>query len=154
VNNGFGGAMINDIINNFDRIATPWAPENIVIFVGTNDIAMPKPANSTYVFEKTKELFGMIQNKIPGARIFYLPITPTQARWKLWNVANSANEMIKRFTELNHQITFIDIRSQFLDKNGMPNKKYFRMDKLHPNEKGYRILSESINEALKKSAVP
>jgi lysophospholipase L1-like esterase len=62
--------------------------------------------------------------------------------------------MIKRFTELNHQITFIDIRSQFLDKNGMPNKKYFRMDKLHPNEKGYRILSESINEALKKSAVP
>jgi lysophospholipase L1-like esterase len=154
VNNGFGGAVIHDILNNFDRIATPWSPENILIFVGTNDISIPKPATSEYVFEKTKELFGIIQNMIPGARIFYLPITPTQARWKLWNIANKANEMIKRYIESNHQITFIDIRSQFLDKNGIPDKKLFRMDKLHPNEKGYRILSEAINQALRKSTVP
>jgi lysophospholipase L1-like esterase len=149
VNNGFGGARLKDVIDNIQHIAIPWNPTNIIIFVGTNDIAYPKPATSNFVFEKTIELFVKLRNSIPNTHIFYMSITPTPSRWDLWGIAYNANMLIKKYIEKSNDIKYIDVSNSFLDGEGKPNIELFRKDKLHPNEIGYKILSNAIKEAIK-----
>jgi len=51
LNRGFGGARMPDVLRYAGRIVLPYRPRAAVLFVGTNDIAPPKPATAQQVYE-------------------------------------------------------------------------------------------------------
>ena len=100
------------------------------------------------VYRRTVELFETIQEQNPGVPIYYISITPTKMRWKVWNEANKANQLIADYAEKHDGITFIDTTDALLDENGLPNKALLAFDGLHLNEKGYAVWTSLIKPIL------
>jgi len=45
--------------------------------------------------------------------------------------------LIKAHTPTNARLPFIDMSDAILGADGKPNRNLFRIDRLHPNKKGY-----------------
>ncbi len=137
INRGFGGSKIDQVAYYANRIVIPYHPCAVVLFAGTNDIAGSKPKNAQDVLEGYQAFVKAIHNVTPELPIYYISITPTPSRWKLWPVAHEANQLIKTFIAKDSRLHFIDLTEKFLTVEGIPDRSLYRFDKLHPNKKGY-----------------
>ncbi len=148
LNRGFGGSKIADVVYFTDRIVIPYRPRAVVLFAGTNDIAYPRPKTAREVFEGYRAFVSCVQAALPDTPIYYISITPTPARWKLWPVAFEANCLIWEHTLTDPRLRFIDLTPAILGKDGKPDRSLFRMDRLHPNREGYQRWLETIKPVL------
>jgi lysophospholipase L1-like esterase len=148
LNRGFGGSRMNDVVRYAHRIITPYKPRAVVLFAGTNDIAPPKPKTADEVFEEYKSFVQAVRADLPAVPIYFISITPTPLRWKLWPVAVQANQLIKTFSADDSRLHYIDITGQFLSAEGIPDPSLYRIDKLHPNKKGYIRWTAGIKPTL------
>jgi lysophospholipase L1-like esterase len=137
LNRGFGGSRMNDAVRYAHRIVTPYDPRAVVLFAGTNDIGEPNPKTAGEVLEGYRSFVQTVHSDLPEVPIYYISITPTPLRWKFWPVAAQANQLIQTFSEGNDRLHYIDLTSQFLTGEGLPDPSLYRFDKLHPNKKGY-----------------
>ena len=148
VNRGFGGALIDDVVRYADRIVVPYQPSAVVLFAGTNDIAGPRPATAAYVAERFDAFVAKVRLAVPEALIFYVAITPSRARWRLWPVAMEANRLIETRVRVDAGLRFIDLGRFLVGGDGTPDPKFYRRDGLHPSKSGYRIWAREIAAAL------
>jgi lysophospholipase L1-like esterase len=151
VNRGFGGSKMADMSRYFDRIVFPRRPKTIILFAGTNDIAGLHPATAQQVYEGYLEFVDHVRNALPETQVYYLAITPTPSRWKHWGVAKEANRKIRQHTDGDPRLHFIDPSATFMGPHGKPDRRFFRMDRLHPSRKGYAVLARNIRKALRES---
>ncbi len=149
VNHGFGGSKIADSTYYYDRLVTPFNPELVVIFSGTNDVHGMSDDSKTgqQVFEKFKAFYEKSQIETPGIPVVYISITPTPARWSVWSDAEKANELIKAYAETQDNLYFVDAVDEFM-KDGEPNRDLFQGDKLHLTEEGYQIWAALIKTTV------
>ena len=56
----------------------------------------------------------------------------------------------KKYCETDKRLTFIDVVTPMLGKDGTPLKDIFLKDKLHMNAKGYKIWRKAVRDALIK----
>ena len=156
IKRGYGGAHFYDLIHFTKRLVSPHKVKAIAVFVanditgnqgGVNDLS-PKEVLSL-VKIVTKQI-RKTHNKTP---IFFIETTPSSSRWKVWNKISKANDLIKDFTSKKRNIFFIDTRSYFLKLNGMPNDEFFVGDKLHLNNRGYKLWSKIITESFDKNLI-
>jgi lysophospholipase L1-like esterase len=148
LNRGFGGSRMPDVVHHATRIAAHCHPRALVLFAGTNDIADPRPASAQQVFEGYLTYVGAIQATLPGTPIYYISITPTPLRWKYWPVVREANRLIQAHTQTDPNLRFIDIAGAFLGPDGLPDRRLFRSDRLHPNARGYAVWTALIKPVL------
>ena len=148
VNRGFGGALIDDVVRYADRIVVPYQPSAVVLFAGTNDIAGARPASAGYVAERFDAFVAKVRLAVPEALIFYVAITPSRARWRLWPVAMEANRLIEARVRADARLRFIDLGRFLLGRDGTPDPEFYRRDGLHPSKSGYRIWAREIAAAL------
>jgi len=148
LNRGFGGSQIIDLIENFDRIILKYHPKKIVIYSGDNDVDYGKTAEIVYGDFCT--LFGMIKAKLPDAKVYYIAIKPSIARWDKVLEMSRTNTMINEFLNKQPNGTFVDIYSPMIGLDGKPTSDLFIEDGLHMSEEGYelwkKILMPYINE--------
>jgi lysophospholipase L1-like esterase len=137
LNRGFGGSRMADVVHYAERIVRPCHPRAVLLFAGTNDIADPRPATAWQVFEGYLAFVKAIHSFLPGTPIYYISITPTPLRWKYWSIIREANHLIQAHTETDPALHFIDVAGGFLGPNGLPDRRLFRPDRLHPNARGY-----------------
>jgi lysophospholipase L1-like esterase len=137
-----------DVVHYATRIAAHCHPRAVVLFAGTNDIADPRPASAQSVFEGYLAYVGAIQAVLPGTPIYYISITPTPLRWKYWPVVQEANRLIQAHTQTDPTLRFIDIAGAFLGPDGLPDRRLFRSDRLHPNARGYAVWTALIKPVL------
>jgi lysophospholipase L1-like esterase len=137
INRGFGGSRINQVAYYVDRIVLPYHPRAVALFAGTNDIAEPRPKTAQYVLDGYKAFVTAVHTSLPQVHVYYISITPSPLRWKLWPVVREANQMIRAFTESDPRLHFIDLTDHFLTSEGVPNRSLYKIDRLHPNQKGY-----------------
>jgi lysophospholipase L1-like esterase len=149
LNRGFGGSRIADMSKYYNRLVLPYNPKAIVLFAGTNDISGRKPATAQEIFQGYLSFIQHVRETLPKTQIYYVAITPTPSRWKYWEIAREVNKLIREHTEENVNLHFIDPTTKFLGSDGKPIRTLFRIDKLHPNEKGYRVLTDTIKPILK-----
>ena len=112
INRGFGGALIDDVVRYADRIVVRYQPAAVVLFAGTNDIVVA-PASAEYVAERFDAFVAKVRLAVPEALIFYVAMTPSRARWRLWPVALEANRLIEARVRTDVRLRFIDL-SRFL----------------------------------------
>ena len=151
INRGFGGSTLVDVIRYANDIIFPYNPKQIVIYCGENDLAFSDTVSAQLVFNRFKQLFDMIQNKIPGENIVYISIKPSPSRASLMPKMIEANKLIKQFLSKYNNTTFIDVYYLMLKADGTPLEEIFIKDNLHMNAKGYAIWQKAIQPFLLKN---
>ncbi len=147
LNRAFGGSMMSDVIYYFDQVIKPYAPRQIVIYQGDNDLAGSgkSPAN---FFEEVVTICRMVQIHFPDAKIVLVSIKPSPSRERFFSEYMAANHLMKLYADQNAHIEFVDIWEPMLTTDGKANSALFEHDRLHMNRLGYEIWIEKIKPFL------
>jgi lysophospholipase L1-like esterase len=148
INRGFGGSHMNDVVYYAPRLVVAYRPRAVVLFAGTNDIAGTKPKTAQEVFDGYRAFVGVVHTALPDTPIYYISITPTPSRWKLWPIVQEANRLIREHAAGDPCLHFIDMTDVILGADGKPDRSLFRLDRLHPNKKGYAVWTAKIKPIL------
>jgi len=146
VNCGFGGSQLADSVHFADRIVVPYAPREVVIYAGGNDLnagKSPEPVYGDFV-----ALVKQLRARLPGVRIAYIASAPNPARWKQVENVKRLNGLIAAYCR-QHGLTFIDVFPLMLGPDGQPKPNIFVADRLHMNAQGYAIWREAVAPYLK-----
>jgi lysophospholipase L1-like esterase len=148
INRGIGGAVTNDISYYLNDIVFPYAPRQIVIYVGENDLPDDRATADT-ILNRTKKLYHLIRAKLPTVPIAYISMKPSPSRDKYQDKARAANALIRDFLSKEQNTVFIDIFSPMI-KDGKSRPELFVEDMLHMNAKGYAIWEAAVRPYLVK----
>lgn len=81
LNRGFGGSQIADSVAHLELLVLRHAPNTVVFYAGDNDIAFGKTPDRVAADFRT--LARGIHARLPDARILFLAVKPSIARWAL-----------------------------------------------------------------------
>jgi len=148
IQRGYGGAKLSDFAVYADRIVYPHPCRAIVLFVA-NDISGEIDDKSP---EETARLFRImlktIRKKFPDTPLFWIAVTPTPLRWKVWPEIQQAGNLIREVCLKDKNAFFIKTDSAFLNTDSLPKKELFMSDSLHLNVEGYAVWTEVIKKEL------
>jgi glycerophosphoryl diester phosphodiesterase len=150
IQRGYGGSKLSDFAVYADRIFRPHKCSAIVLFVAndiTGDPGDKKPEEVAKLFRSILKTIRSTHSKTP---VFWIEITPTPLRWKVWPGIQKANNLIRLICESNDNTYFINTAKAFLDAEGKPDLSFFREDKLHLTPKGYEVWKQIIKKELNK----
>ncbi len=151
INRGFGGSTLPDVIRYADDIIYPYLPKQVVVYCGENDIAVADTVTSAMVYNRFVQLFDMIRNHLPQAKITFVGLKPSPSRRALWPKMISANNMISDFVKSKSNADFIDVYYSMLNADGTAKSEIFVGDSLHMNAKGYAIWKKDFQPHLVKT---
>jgi len=147
INRGFGGSRIADSVHFAPRLVLKHEPRTVVLYAGDNDLASGKtPEQVAADFQAFVEV---IHKGLPKTRIVFLSIKPSIQRWKLWDKAQKANELIEASCKKDELVQYVDVTKAMLGTDGMPRQELFAKDGLHLNERGYEIWASILKPHLK-----
>jgi GDSL-like Lipase/Acylhydrolase family len=148
IQRGYGGAKLSDFAVYARRIFDNHNCKALVLFVA-NDITGAENDKSP------EEVAGLFRNVLmtfrglhPSTPVFWIEVTPTMSRWKVWPEIQKANNLIKAICEKQANTYFIDTDFAFLNEKGIPRDDLFRADRLHLTEKGYAVWTGIIKNEL------
>ena len=148
INRGFGGSQISDVNYFAHRIVLPYKPKVIVFYAGDNDIAAGK--NPKRVFDDFRKFVKLIHNRLPKTHIIFISIKPSLSRWSFWPLMKETNLMVKELSDKDRRVTFADVGSVLLGRDGKPNTKLYVNDNLHLNGKGYEAWTKLLRPMIEK----
>ena len=152
INRGIGGQTTPQMLIRFKQDVVDLMPTVVVILAGTNDIAgNTGPSNVKMI---TDNIFSMATiataNDIQVVLSSVLPVFRYEWSPEIVDppsTIDAVNECLKEFSESNG-FYYLDYFSEMVDnRNGL--KKEFTPDGVHPNEKGYELMSAIAEKKLK-----
>lgn len=146
LNRGFGGSIISHSLHYADRIIIPYQPRMVVFYAGGNDINYGHTAEQ--VAEDFTALVAKIRRKLPTVEIAFISIAGNPKRWPQVETVKRANALIADFCGKGPHLRYIDVFHAMLGPDGLPLPDIFREDRLHMNDRGYRIWTDMIGNAL------
>jgi hypothetical protein len=150
IQRGFGGSKLSDLAVYANRIFDPHPCSAVVLFVA-NDITGSNLDKSPHeVAILFRNIVKTIRKVHPQTPVFWIEITPTALRWKVWPEIQKANALINDICIRQKNLYFIKTDFALLNSNGLPKDELFREDKLHLSEKGYTVWTEIIRKELEK----
>lgn len=148
INRGFGGSTFDDLIRYAKDIIYPYHPRQVVIYCGDNDLAEGEKGKKVY--KRFVKLYDMIRKHLDNVDIVFVSIKPSPSREKLMSEMEEANDLIRNFIAERSHAAFVDVYHLMLNAHGHPIDDLFIADKLHMNEKGYKIWQQAILPYLDK----
>jgi len=148
LNRGIGGAITNDIDRYVEDIIAPYAPKQVVLYVGENDLI--KSPDAETVFADFKKLYTHIRKQLPVTPLLYIAIKGSPSRMQYQDKAKKANLFISQFLKTEKNAVFVDIYQPMLDKQGKMRPLLFKEDMLHMNGTGYQIWNKLVIPHLLK----
>jgi lysophospholipase L1-like esterase len=147
INRGFGGSHMADSARYADRIVTPYQPRAVVVYAGDNDLAAGKTPEQ--VRDAYRDFVAKVRAKLPSVPIIYIGIKPSPSRWKLADKQKAANQLVVEVQRGDATQHFVDTFGPMLGADGRPRAEFFRPDKLHLNDDGYKVWAELLKPLLK-----
>ena len=141
INRGFGGSELRDSTWYADRIIVPYAPRQILIYAGDNDLnagRTPQQLRADFV-----AFVERVRRDLPKAKIAYISTKPSPSRAQQLSVQREANTLIAAEAQ-RLGVDYIDIFTPMLDASGQPDESLFIEDRLHMNRAGYVIWQRAI----------
>jgi lysophospholipase L1-like esterase len=136
LNRGFGGSEIIDSTHFLTELVAKHKPRLVVFYAGDNDIASGKSPEQ--VHEDFQAFAKKFETALPEAKLVYISIKPSIARWQLADKMREANRLIATECEKIDRFMFLDVWPVML-KDGKPREDIFLSDGLHMNEAGYKL---------------
>jgi len=153
IQRGYGGAKLSDFAVYADRIFDPHTCRAILIFIANDISGSESDKSPDEVLALYKNVIKTIRKKHSDTPVFWIAITPTSSRWKVWPEIQKANNLIKNYCESNEGLYFIKTDFAFLGEDGKPVNEYFRDDLLHLNADGYavwrKVIKDEVDRVLK-----
>ena len=150
INRGFGGSTLPEVIYYFKRIVKPYKPSVIVLYEGDNDITAESLTHEV-VLESFKLFVRLTKKHLPNTHVYFLSVKPSPAREIFLDKLLITNTLLEEYCNENNNLFYIDITGPMYDQMGEIRRDIFLRDKLHLNEKGYKIWSKIIKDALLKN---
>ena len=151
INRGFGGSTLDDVMRYAKDIIYPYHPKQVVVYCGDNDLASNKKMTGKKVYKKFVRLYEMIRKRLGNdVDILYVSIKPSPSREGLMPEMEQANDLIRNFIAQRAHAAFVDVYHLMLTPEGRPIDNLFVGDKLHMNEKGYKIWQHILQPYLDK----
>jgi lysophospholipase L1-like esterase len=147
VNRGFGGCQLSDVYRYADRIIIPYAPLQVLIYAGGNDLNSGK--SSKAVFEDFVMLMEKLHSQLPQTKLAFISCPPSPRRWGQVNETRELNVAIEKYCKEN-KITFINVFPLMLGKDNLPRPEIYVEDNLHMNATGYAIWRKAVEPYLIK----
>lgn len=151
IHRGYGGAKLSDYAYYAKRIIYPHKFKAMVLFVANDITGSQQDKTPEQVVRLCQYIVTTVHNKYPSAPVFWIEITPTPSRWKVWPKINEANKRIKELSKKIPNFYVIETTASYLDANGLPRKELFREDHLHLNQEGYKLWTDIITKALNQN---
>jgi lysophospholipase L1-like esterase len=148
VNRGFGGSGIVDATHFAGRIVFPYQPKLVLLRAGGNDLWAGKPVAE--VFADYHEFVVVVHAKLPDAKIIFISLSPSLARWKQHEQEKQLNELVAGDSADKPWLQYVETYDLPLGTNGLPRQELFVADGLHFNGAGYRLLAERVRPCLPK----
>lgn len=123
-------------------------PKLAIVMIGTNNTTMREdPPEHTAA--GIQAILTTLRTRLPQTKVLLLAVFPRGASaddpHRLVNQA--VNERLRAFADQRH-VFFLDLGSRFLDKAGRLSVDVMP-DFLHPNEHGYRLWAEGMDDLVK-----
>jgi lysophospholipase L1-like esterase len=148
-NRAFGGSTTAEQLPALARLVLPHRPRLVIYYCGDNDIAAPHP-NPALPVENFILYAEALHRALPNARIVYLTIKPSIARWTEWKYAEQVNAAITAWSFYHPFVTVVSTKAPLLGESGFPKAELYKPDRLHLNAAGYKALAESIGPAVQR----
>jgi len=145
VNRGFGGCELADVYTYADRIIIPYAPREVVIYAGGNDINAGM--NPEIVFGDFVALMTKLHQALPQTKLVFISCPPSPKRWAQTEKIKSVNALIAGYCKKNG-ITFVNTFTLMLGADGLPRPEIYGDDRLHMNPNGYAIWRKAVAPCL------
>lgn len=145
INRGFGGCELADVLAYADRIILPYAPREVLIYAGGNDIDAGLPAAT--VFADFADLMTKLHTALPATKLVFISCPPSPKRWSETAEIKGVNALIADYAA-HHGITYVDTFSRMLSAVGQPRPDIYVADRLHMNARGYAIWREAVAPVL------
>ena len=146
INRGFGGSQLPEVLAFVPRIVLPYRPRQVVVYCGGNDIHNGRTAQQ--VLTDYQALVRAIHAELPKTGIAFISIAGNPARWSQIETVRAANRLVAAWSTSDPRLDFIDVHHAMLSPDGLPRPDIFTDDRLHMNEKGYRIWREVVGKHL------
>ncbi|MBA6413158.1 hypothetical protein H2508_08565 [Parahaliea sp. F7430] len=150
IQQGFGGAKLNDLVHYAERLVNVYKPAGVVVFAGSNDITPGDVKPPEQLLNSYQQFVDKVRADQPELPIYYIAITPSPRRWEIWPSAQAVNALIEDYSERTPGLFYIDTGPAFLDAQGKPDNDYYMFDKLHLSDEGYRLWTSIIRPQLLK----
>lgn len=152
INRGISGQTTPQMLARFRQDVIDLQPKAVVILAGTNDIAensgpitLPQIAGNIFAMAEMARMYGievLLCSVLPAADYPWRP--GLQPAGKI----EQLNRMLKDYAE-KHSLMWVDYYSAMNDgKGGLRSDLTY--DGVHPNRKGYEVMSEILEQALQK----
>ena len=148
LNRGFGGSEIADSVQFAERIVIPYAPRQVVLYAGGNDLNAGRPVGK--VIADFKAFAGKIRAALPDAEIDYISIAGNPARWAHVEKVKAVNAAVEAWIGEQPRMKFINVFPRMMGADGLPKPEIFVEDRLHMNAAGYAIWKEVVGPFLVK----
>lgn len=148
IQRGYGGAKLSDFAVYADRIINPHKCSAIVLFVANDITGNSQDKTPEEVSRLFRQVLKIIRKKHRDTPVFWIGITPTPARWVVWQDINMANNLIRHVCETTRNTYYVRTDHLFRDASGKPREELFVTDKLHLNADGYKIWTGVIKNEL------
>lgn len=135
INRGFGGSQLIDAVTHLDRLVLRHAPSTIVLYAGDNDLAAGKTPAQVHADFVT--FVARVHAALPTARIAFVGIKPSLARWQMIAAVRDANARVRATCDADDRLGFIDVDGPMLGYDGRPRAGLFVADGLHLSPEGY-----------------
>lgn len=148
VNRGFGGSQVSDSVHYADRIVIAHAPRLVVMYAGANDLRAGKSPDA--VAADVRAFVRKVHARLPGTRFVYVSLMPTPARFAEIERVREANALVRRFTETDPRLHFVDVFPHMLGSDGQPRSELFGPDRLHMSPAGYALWTRLLRPYVSK----
>ena len=123
-------------------------PKLAIVMIGTNNATRREdPPEETAA--GVHAILTTLRTRLPQTKILLLAVFPRgqSANDQLRRVNQAVNERLRAFADQRH-VFFLDLGPRFLDKAGRLYEEVMP-HALHPNERGYRLWAEGMEELVK-----
>lgn len=148
IHRGFGGCNLSDVAYYIHRLVDPHQPRGIFFYVGNDIVDGDKDKDPEQILELFKFIVQEIRLKHPSIPITWLNISPSEKRWNAWDKVQLANSLVEQYCKTQSNLFTIYFQDRFIGTDGQPITELFLNDKLHYNEKGYKIWGNAIKQQV------
>ena len=121
-------------------------PSVVLVFAGTNDVARERTAEQT--INGVKCLIQRLESVNPELPIIYIAITPTPARWNIWDKSNAVNLEIEKLASEKSNLFFMKTAQNSLRLASLLPPIYSGRTGYTFQNKGYAIWNDILAETL------
>ena len=147
VHRGFGGSRMRDVVL-FQDFFERYKPKRILVYEGDNDLAGHWTEVDRDFIRPSLRFIEYVREHLPETEIYFLSIKPSPARKNATERFEAANSWLRETAAGDPKLHYIDIYNPMLRPDGEVEPSLFKKDRLHMNEKGYKIWTEVVREAL------